>query len=77
MVAGRTGLSSVGLGAPSVLAARSRGAPDMAVLATTFAVVALAGFARASAVGCSFSLAVGVVDAAAAGLCWLALMVVA
>ncbi|WP_458438752.1 hypothetical protein [Methylorubrum extorquens] len=49
-----------------------RGAPDVATLAITFAVIALAGFARASAVGCSFSLAVGVVDAAAAGLCWLA-----
>ncbi|MBA9067459.1 hypothetical protein FHR71_001189 [Methylobacterium sp. RAS18] len=49
----------------------------MAVLATAFTVVALAGFARASAVGCSFSLAVGAVDAAAAALCWLASMVVA
>ena len=44
----------------------------MATLATAFTVIALAGFARASAVGCLFSLAVGVVDAAAAGLCWLA-----
>ncbi|MBA9067200.1 hypothetical protein [Methylorubrum extorquens] len=44
----------------------------MAALATAFTVVALAGFARASAIGCSFSLAVGVVDAAPAGLCWLA-----
>lgn len=56
---------------------RLAGRCAMAALATTFAVVALAGFARASAVGCSFSLAVGVVDAAAAGLCWLASMVFA
>lgn len=40
--------------------------------ATVFGVVALCGFARAAAVGCQFSLAVGVVDGAAAGLCWLA-----
>ena len=44
----------------------------MGVLATAFAVTALAGFARAAAVGCQFWLAVGVVDVAAAGLCWLA-----
>jgi hypothetical protein len=44
----------------------------MVALATTFAVVALAGFARASAIGSPFSLAVGVVDAAAGALCWLA-----
>lgn len=43
-----------------------------ALAATTFAVLALAGFARASAVGRQLSLAVGVVDAAAAALCWLA-----
>lgn len=49
----------------------------MAALAIAFTVVALAGFSRASAIGCSFSLAVGVVDAAAAALCWLASMVVA
>ncbi|MGG3813439.1 hypothetical protein ABEV34_17545 [Methylorubrum rhodesianum] len=40
--------------------------------ATVFSVVALCGFARAAAVGCQFSLAVGVVDGAAAALCWLA-----
>ena len=72
MVAGRTGLSSVGLGVPSVLVTRSRGQASMAALATTFAVTALAGFARAAAIGSPFWLAVGVVDAAAAGLCWLA-----
>ncbi len=40
--------------------------------ATIFGLVAPCGFARAAAVGCQFSLAVGVVDGAAAGLCWLA-----
>lgn len=44
----------------------------MATLATAFTVIALAGFARASAVGCSFSLAVGVVEGAAAARWWLA-----
>ncbi|MBB2959880.1 hypothetical protein [Methylobacterium sp. R2-1] len=40
--------------------------------ATVFGVVALVGLARAAAVGCQFSLAVDVVDGAAAALCWLA-----
>lgn len=44
----------------------------MAALATTFAVTALAGFARAAAIGSPFWLAVGVVDAAAGAVCWLA-----
>jgi hypothetical protein len=43
-----------------------------ALAATTFAVTALAGFARAAAIGSPFWLAVGVVDAAAAALCWVA-----
>ena len=44
----------------------------MAALATTFAVTALAGFARAAAIGSPFWLAVGVVDVAAGAVCWLA-----
>jgi len=40
--------------------------------ATVFGIVAIFGIGRAAAVGCQFSLAVGVVDAAASGLCWLA-----
>lgn len=44
----------------------------MAALAVALSVTALLGFGRAAAVGCSFSLAVGVIDAAAAGLCLLA-----
>lgn len=43
-----------------------------ALIATTFAVTALAGFARAAAIGSPFWLAVGVVDAGAAALCWVA-----
>lgn len=47
----------------------------MAALAVALTVTALLGFGRAAAVGCSFSLAVGVVDAAAGALCWLSLWV--
>lgn len=73
MVAGRTGLSSVGLGVPSVLAPFARGAPDMAgLVALTLAVCAVAGFARAALRGSPSALAVGVVDAAAGAVCWLA-----
>lgn len=44
----------------------------MAALALTFAACAVAGFARAALRGSPSALAVGVVDAAASGLCWLA-----
>ncbi|MBB2962897.1 hypothetical protein [Methylobacterium sp. R2-1] len=46
-------------------------APVAAAAAVLFGLTALVGFARAAAVGCQFSLAVGVVDGAAAALCWL------
>lgn len=44
----------------------------MMVLALTFGAVAVVGFARAALRGSPSALAVGVVDAAASGLCWLA-----
>lgn len=47
----------------------------MAALALLLAACAVAGFARAALTGSGPALAVGVVDAAAAGLCWLALWV--
>lgn len=73
MVAGRAGLSSVRLSVPSVLAAFTRGAPEMAgVAALTLSVCAVAGFARAALRGSPSALAVGAVDAAEGALCWLA-----
>ncbi|UYW25877.1 hypothetical protein OKC48_21800 [Methylorubrum extorquens] len=44
----------------------------MTALALTFAVCAVAGFTRAALNGSAFALGVGVVDAASAGLLWLA-----
>ncbi|GJE65811.1 hypothetical protein LNAOJCKE_3024 [Methylorubrum aminovorans] len=44
----------------------------MVALALIFGALAVVGFARAALHGSPSALAVGVVDAAAAGLCWLA-----
>lgn len=44
----------------------------MAALALILAACAVAGFTRAALNGSAFALGVGVVEAAAAGLCWLA-----
>lgn len=49
----------------------------VALEALTLAVCAVAGFARAALRGSPSALAVGVVDAAAAALCWLAGRIVA
>lgn len=72
MVAGRTGLSSVGLGAPSALAPFARGTPEMAALALILAATGLVSLVDSAVTGSPVSLASSLLHFAASGLCALA-----